>query len=326
MSISSSSISNLECFLECTTPTVSSQMLPKSCIRDLNSLWQPVEKEMVEYFTLRDLWDRYDEWSAYGAGAPIVLNSGETVVQYYAPYLSAIQIYTSKSFTNFRSLREESDVGEFESDSWSDDSESGKLSRSLSNNSSRGWDAASEDSCFDQEGFWPMRDRIGYVYAEYFEKCAPYGRIPLMDKINELSRTHPGLMSFKSFDISPASWMAVSWYPIYHIPMGRKVRDLSACFLTYHTLSSSFQDNLPEGKEICSSEDGIGERKCIGESSSISLPPFGLATYKVQGNLWINPETSDHERIISLMSAADSWLKQLKVEHHHDYNYFSSRF
>lgn len=74
----------------------------QSCIRDLNSLWLPVEKEMVEYFTLRDLWDRYDEWSAYGAGVPIVLNSGETVVQYYAPYLSAIQIYTSKSFTNLR--------------------------------------------------------------------------------------------------------------------------------------------------------------------------------------------------------------------------------
>lgn len=30
-------------------------------------------------------------------------------------------------------------------------------------------------------------------------------------------------------------------YPIYHIPMGRTIKDLSTCFLTYHTLSSSFQ-------------------------------------------------------------------------------------
>lgn len=82
-----------------------------------------------------------------------------------------------------RNLREESDVGEFESDSWSDDSDSVKLSRSLSNNSSRGWDAASEDSSFDQEGCWPKRDLLGYLYAEYFEKSAPYGRIPLMDKV-----------------------------------------------------------------------------------------------------------------------------------------------
>jgi len=30
-------------------------------------------------------------------------------------------------------------------------------------------------------------------------------------------------------------------YPIYHIPMGKTIKDLSTCFLTYHTLSSSFQ-------------------------------------------------------------------------------------
>jgi hypothetical protein len=30
-------------------------------------------------------------------------------------------------------------------------------------------------------------------------------------------------------------------YPIYHIPYQRNVKDLSACFLTYHTISSSFQ-------------------------------------------------------------------------------------
>ncbi|KAL5982966.1 hypothetical protein ACLOJK_017046 [Asimina triloba] len=206
-----SSHSNLECFLECTTPTVPSQFLPKTCIRDLNALWQPLDKDTIEYFTLGDLWDRYDEWSAYGAGAPIVLSSGETVVQYYVPYLSAIQIYTSKSYIALRNLREDCDAGEVESDSWSDDSDGGRLSRSLSNNSSRGWDAGSEDSSFEQDGLWPMRDRLGYLYMEYFERSAPYGRIPLMDKVNELSRIYPGLMSLKSVDLSPASWMAVAW-------------------------------------------------------------------------------------------------------------------
>jgi len=33
-------------------------------------------------------------------------------------------------------------------------------------------------------------------------------------------------------------------YPIYHIPNRENVKDLSACFLTYHTLSSSFQGML----------------------------------------------------------------------------------
>lgn len=65
--------------------------------RNLNRLWHPKEKEEIEYFTLADLWNCYDEWSAYGAGVPIKLDSGETLVQYYVPYLSAIQIFTSSS-------------------------------------------------------------------------------------------------------------------------------------------------------------------------------------------------------------------------------------
>lgn len=80
-------------------------------------------------------------------------------------------------------LREESNVGELESDSWSEDSESSNLSRSPSNNSSRGSDTASEDSSFDQEGALVMKDQLGHLYFQYFENSSPYGRIPLMDKV-----------------------------------------------------------------------------------------------------------------------------------------------
>ena len=45
------------------------------------------------YFCLDDLWESFREWSAYGAGVPLVLNGGESVIQYYVPYLSAIQLY-----------------------------------------------------------------------------------------------------------------------------------------------------------------------------------------------------------------------------------------
>ena len=69
----------------------------QSEIRNLNKLWHPKEREEIEYFTLSDLWNCFDEWSAYGAGVPIRLDSGETLVQYYVPYLSAIQIFTSSS-------------------------------------------------------------------------------------------------------------------------------------------------------------------------------------------------------------------------------------
>lgn len=44
-------------------------------------------KRTDEFFTLGALWNCYEEWSVYGAGAPIALDNGETLVQYYVPYL-----------------------------------------------------------------------------------------------------------------------------------------------------------------------------------------------------------------------------------------------
>lgn len=58
------------------------------------------------------------------------------------------------------------------------------------------------------------------------------------------------------------------------------------------------------------------------EGERISLPAFGLATYKMQGNLWVSGNCGrDQERLLSLLSVADSWLKQLRVQHH-DFNHF----
>ncbi|PHU04343.1 hypothetical protein BC332_25165 [Capsicum chinense] len=305
--------SNLDCFLNCTTPLVPSQVLPKSEIRNLNRLWHPWEREKVEYFKLVDLWNCFDEWSAYGAGIPIRLDTGETLVQYYVPYLSAIQIFTSNSPANF--LREEAEsvceMRDSYSDSLSDESESEKLSR---------WDGCSseEGGVAEQDSLSRTNDRLGFLYFQYFERCTPYGRVPLMDKINGLAERYPGLMSLRSVDLSPASWMAVAWYPIYHIPMGRTIKDLSTCFLTFHTLSSSFQDmDIDDDME-----NGSRKRK---EGESISLPPFGLATYKMQGDVWISDRSGkDQEKLVSLFSVADSWLKQLGVQHH-DFTYMSIR-
>ncbi|CAN1123866.1 hypothetical protein LINPERHAP2_LOCUS2071 [Linum perenne] len=310
--------SNLDCFLNFTTPVVESHFLPKSEIRNLNRLWHPWERETVEYFTLSDLWSCYDEWSAYGAGVPISLNNnGETLVQYYVPYLSAIQIFTSNPsvVNNLSRYREETESGDgetrdsFSTDSCSDESESEKLCR---------WDGCSSEELEQESNLWHLNDRLGFLYCQYFERSTPYGRVPLMDKINGLARRHPGLMSLRSVDLSPASWMSVAWYPIYHIPMGRTIKDLSTCFLTYHTLSSSFQDMDME--DDLDQKEGGRKRK---EGERISLPPFGMATYKMQGDVWVSGNCGrDQERLVSLVSVADSWLKQLRVQHH-DFNYFT---
>ncbi|KAG8662961.1 hypothetical protein MANES_01G159500v8 [Manihot esculenta] len=298
----------------------------QSCVHDLNSEWQPPgRKDIVEYFTLRDLWDCYGEWSAYGAGTQVLLNKGESVMQYYVPYLSAIQIYSNKSSLTSRNLnpRELTDAVDFESDCWSDDSTSDELSRSLSNNSNRTWDTISEDLSIDHEGSLLTKDRFGYLYLHYCEISSPCWRVPLMEKITELAKNHPGLMTLKNVDLSPASFMAVAWYPIYHIPSQRNDKDLSTCFLTYHTLSSSFQDceNEYEHGVMVDPLAATSVKSKGKNSTGISLPPFGMATYKMQGGVWVNPVTSDFERMIYLRNAADSWLKQLDF-HHPDYNFF----
>ncbi|GER26308.1 hypothetical protein STAS_01948 [Striga asiatica] len=270
--------------------------------RKLNKLWHPWEREKVDYFVLGDLWNSFGEWSAYGAGVPIL---GQTLIQYFVPYLSAIQIFTSSSSVNCLRYENEcvSETRDSFSDSFSEESECEKLWR---------WDGcSSEEGIIEQDSFWLPNERLGNLYLQYFEQSSPYGRVPLTDKISSLAERYPGLMSLRSVDLSPASWMAVAWYPIYHIPTGTTMKDLQTCFLSYHTLSSSFQD-MEQGSE-----------KKEGESNYISLPPFGLATYKMQGDVWISDKKGhDGEKIMSLLSVADSWLKQLRVEHH-DFNYFT---
>ncbi|XP_047940387.1 uncharacterized protein LOC125187793 isoform X1 [Salvia hispanica] len=303
---------NLECFLDCITPVVPSQFLPKSEMRKLNKLWHPWEREKQDYFTLGDLWNSYDEWSACGAGVPVVSDDGQKLIQYFVPYLSAIQIFTSTSSANSLRCREESDsvseTRESCSDSFSDESESEKVS-------SR-WDrCSSEGGMSEHDALCHPNGRLGNLYFQYFEKSSPYGRVPLVDKISSFAQRYPGLVSLRSVDLSPASWMAVAWYPIYHIPAGRTVKDLQTCFLTYHTLSSSFQDMNLEA-------DGEHVKRRRGRGESLSLAPFGLASYKLQGGVWVSDKMGrDRERLVSLVGVADSWLKQLRVQHH-DFDYF----
>lgn len=294
--------SNLERFLLGFTPKPPSFSLPLQHV-----------KEETEYFRLGDLWDCYDELSAYGFGSQVELNNGETVMQYYVPYLSAIQIQTTKPAMMSRNHNE---VVESESsECWSDSESEKLLSSSVSNDSSRTWDDVSDDSVYDPDGTPLLQDKLGYIDFKYIERDSPYKRVPLTDKINELAEKYPGLMTLRSVDMSPSSWMAVAWYPIYNIPTCKNEKDLKTGFLTYHTLSSSFQDNVVVGDQE--------EMECCEESvmnKRIPLPPFGLATYKMQGDLW-GKTGFDQDRLVYLQSAADSWLKQLNVDHH-DFNFF----
>ncbi|XP_010459396.1 PREDICTED: uncharacterized protein LOC104740482 [Camelina sativa] len=314
--------SSLERFLLGITPKPPSFSLSQSC--DLNSFWIQESKDEIECFKLSDLWDCLDELSAYGLGTKVDLNNGESVMQYYVPYLSAIQLYTNNKSSPFS--RNQSDVVDCESECWSDDSEIDKFSRSLSSGSSKLWDSVSEDSGYEIDGVSSlMRDKLGSIDFQYFESARPHLRVPLTTKVKELAEKYPGLMTLRNVDLSPASWMAIAWYPIYHIPSRKMDKDLSTCFLSYHTLSSAFQGNLVEGDDEINETMEEETLCCEDESMTkrLPLPPFGLVSYKLQGDLWGNQESCDRERLLYLRSAADSWLKQLNVHDYHDHIFFS---
>ncbi|XVE49659.1 hypothetical protein DITRI_Ditri01bG0099300 [Diplodiscus trichospermus] len=319
-----SNYSNLRCFLQCITPAVAIPSPPnKKCIQTCNGCSQTRENDIVEGFTLSELWNAYAEWSIYGVGVPILLNNEERVVQYYSPSLSALQIYTKKPFSSSSSAKPENS-------SCYNDSGSENIQNSSSNSSRLGSNVTGDHSTAFQFGSYTQTpaNRCGYLYFQYNEMASPYDRVPLKEKINELAKHYPGLVDIHSMDLAPHSWMAVAWYPVYEVPAAKNVKELSACFLTYHPLSSSFQgcNNIMSEKEKVPS--GGRRRRRRGRRSGsrkkeILLPPFALVTYKLFGRMWINPETSDEDSINRQRDAACYWLNQQQFQHQ-DFKFFMS--
>lgn len=86
------------------------------------------------------------------------------------------------------------------------------------------------------------------------------------------------------------------------------------------TKSVTFIELDMDQDEDMEAPEWIKKRK---EGEGIPLPAFGLATYKMQGTVWVSGRLGrDQDRVVSLWSVADSWLKQLRVQHH-DFNYFT---
>ncbi|OIW11941.1 hypothetical protein TanjilG_02148 [Lupinus angustifolius] len=322
--------SNTERFLESTTPIVPAQYFSKTTMRGLKTC----DVEYQSYFDLNDLWESFKEWSAYGAGVPLLLDQEESVVQYYVPYLSAIQLYgQSSQKPNVKPRYTEDSDGDYYRDSSSDgssDYELGKRNEPFTAQSSkyRAGDVSFQMSRLPvhdknnimQDGFSSDDSETGnpqYLLFEYFDQDPPYSREPLCDKIIDLARHYPSLKSLRSCDLLPSSWMSVAWYPIYRIPTGPTLKDLDACFLTYHTLHTPQSGNGSTQAPIVvypSEIDGIPK---------ISLPTFAMASYKLKGSIWMQNGDSENQVANSLLQAADKWLSLLQV-YHHDYQFFIS--
>ncbi|KAF5941626.1 hypothetical protein HYC85_019268 [Camellia sinensis] len=189
-------LTNLDRFLEHTTPIVPAQYFSKTSMRG----WRLSEDEFHPYFVLGDLWESFKEWSAYGAGVPLVLNGSDSVVQYYVPYLSGIQLYIDPSKPSMRLSRpgEESDADSSRESSSDGSSECG--AERGANDVQGSWSQQNTMRATTQNFHWEIilsmgstvdegeiRNPPGLLVFEYLEHNPPFNREPLADKASTSS-------------------------------------------------------------------------------------------------------------------------------------------
>nr|CAD1842603.1 unnamed protein product [Ananas comosus var. bracteatus] len=321
----STPLCNLDRFLRSTAPSVPAQYLSKMRMRG----WRTCDAESTPYFALGDLWESFKEWSAYGAGVPLVLDGcDDGAMQYYVPYLSGIQLYgeSMRPPTSFRRIGEASD-GDCYQDLSSEGSSDYEHEKGLKNTGQRSPNLVTSVSSLRMDGLSSMEKNValqdgfssddsdqgnhqGHILFEYLEMDPPYVREPLADKaccifISALAWRFTGLKTLKSCDLFPSSWISIAWYPIYRIPAGPTLQDLDACFLTFHCLSTQ-QVTYPQSVGV----------------PMLSLLPLGLACHKFKGTTW-TPNGDNRLSASSLQQAADCWLRHLDVDHP-DYRFIDS--
>ncbi|GAB2226620.1 hypothetical protein Droror1_Dr00022433 [Drosera rotundifolia] len=330
------SLCNLEKFIASITPSVNAQYFSKSTMRGLRTC----DVEYQPYFVLGDLWESFREWSAYGAGVPIVLDGCDSIVQYYVPYLSAMQIYidASKSSVKLRRASEDSDGDALSrglsSDDTSDSERDLKMAQAKGAQN-RSYQTANiplklerlsleKQRMLLQGGFWNNDGEPGnsreYLLFEFLERALPHTREPLAEKITQLADRFPDLKTLRSCDVIPSSWFSVAWYPIYRIPTVPTLKDLDACFLTYHRLWTPVGgDDTPAA---CAPVLSFPEE--MDGMPRIALPVFGLASYKFRSALWLRDYGSDRQSVEALKESAENWVNSLQVDHP-DYQFFCYR-
>ncbi|KFK39201.1 hypothetical protein AALP_AA3G212700 [Arabis alpina] len=290
--------SNMDSFLEHTSPRVPVQFHTQRNGSSSSSSVASGEEVRIPRIVLRDVWKACDEWSCYGVGVPLSTeNLLETVNfdQYYAPTLSAIQIFTIKPFP--------------------DDADSSSRSTVTAGTDGAETSAVKPNPFSNYRHRFLTPDKLGYLYFQYNETEKPWEREPLTAKMKELAKQYSGLSSLTSSDLSPYSWISITWFPAYSIPPVKR-EELLASFLTYHSLTPFFPETFPAR---------VNE---IGETlpPQVVLPPFGAVTLNAFGNVWIRPRTSDSQMIELREKAASSFVETMDFTHNDLNFYMSSKF
>ncbi|KAI8561757.1 hypothetical protein RHMOL_Rhmol04G0366400 [Rhododendron molle] len=327
---------NLDRFLEHTTPVVPAQYLSKTSMKQLRTS----EDKFHPFFMLGDLWESFKEWSAYGAGVPLVLNGSDSVVQYYVPFLSGIQLYIDPSKPSMSLRLDWVEKGVFQG---------GLVKRVMQIHPGKLVVMVAvivvpkeEPIMFRVHGAcaticvqWPkvltdfqltkarLATHLVYFYLNISRVLHHLAVNPwLIRQIAVLASRFPQLKTCRSYELTPASWISVAWYPIYRIPTGPTLQNLDACFLTFHSLSTPFTSSsstdsphvhVPTARQLQSA----------GVPLKLLLPIFGLASYKFKVSVWNPDGVHESQKVNSLLRAADNWLRLLQVDHP-DYKFFVS--
>ncbi|XP_023733157.3 uncharacterized protein LOC111880982 [Lactuca sativa] len=274
-SIPPTNVTNLDSFLDSVTPIVATQKSSET---------------NVTYYCLGDLWETFREPSAFGAGVPLLLFGRHPITQYYVPFLSGIQLYIDPQNPHINLSSAGRCPGEENDNNLMRAKSMWRSSSSLSSSSS-----SSSSS-------------HGRLVFEYMEQEQPHSRRPLADKIWNLASGFPGLINYRSCDLSPSSWICVAWYPIYRIPVGPTLKDLDASFLTFHSLSTQTQP-----------QEEADDR--------LHLPVIGLASYKLKGSVISPNAPKECQQHNALFQAATNWLNNLQaLALLPDYLFFLNRY
>ncbi|XP_076900433.1 uncharacterized protein LOC143554603 [Bidens hawaiensis] len=184
-------VTRLDMFLKSVTPIVPARKPPQSGL---------------PFYFLGDLWEAFQEWSAYGAGVHYMLNDGKEITQYYVPYLSGIQLYIDPR--NPPVLNE--DQAEVKAVQSHEPDPQTSLAGSLASlnlgNQKLKQVASTSDNTTEVHG------PCGMLAHEYMEKERPHLREPLSLKALLLESRIPNLHNYRSCDLLPSSWIAVAWY------------------------------------------------------------------------------------------------------------------
>eukprot|EP00897_Mesotaenium_endlicherianum_P002851 jgi/Mesen1/2594/ME000165S01856 len=270
---------------------------------------------LMQSCSLKDIWQWYEEPSAYGLGVKTTdtRREGQEALAFFVPYLSAVQLFRrapapikaasehaggAPSSSSLSCIDEQ--LGPLPSHKHDATSEQrGSKEKVPGSRPGDGGSAAPPAAggaahvAAEAEAEGEAQEGVELLY-EFFELDPPQLRMPLLP-----SHGDPAvLLDIKLNELHPASWFSVAWYPIYRISEG----PLRAVFITFHALCHVAQEDAPPAPLPSPS----GQRSCC------SLPVAGLQTCNAQAEHWFDVRPGGAARKDARATNRETMKKQIR--------------